>query len=142
MNFSFKAYLWDMDYVDVSYKDFGYKFRSEALHWLVLSEDKKVSVIIVFDLIQRSLAEIFLSDHLTFGKYEDYCLRVMGGCLGVSCLVIGFGLVYFELDLSNFKGNYMGRDNYWVVHLSFKAVTMCYGGKVFEVHIPSSNSYI
>ena len=44
-------------------------------------------MIIAFDLTQRTLMEIPLFDHCTVQKYALYSLRIMGGCLSVSCSV-------------------------------------------------------
>uniref|UniRef100_A0A0R0ISF1 F-box domain-containing protein n=2 Tax=Glycine max TaxID=3847 RepID=A0A0R0ISF1_SOYBN len=76
--------------LNVPYQGIGSKFSigsllNETLHWLVFSKDKWVDVIIAFDLIKRSLSEIALFDHLTKKKYEMFSLRVIGGCLSVSC---------------------------------------------------------
>ncbi|RDX70087.1 F-box/kelch-repeat protein, partial [Mucuna pruriens] len=85
-----------IDYVNVSYDDLCEilgedKFKAGSLfngtlNWLVLSKDYVGPLIIAFDLIQRSFSEIPLLDHLTMGKYL-YCLRAIGGCLGVCCSV-------------------------------------------------------
>ncbi|KAG5016758.1 hypothetical protein JHK85_022894 [Glycine max] len=91
--FSFKTDSWYIVDIFVPYKDLGGKFRAgslfgDILHWLVFSKDKKVPVILAFDLVQRSFSEIPLFDNFAMEKYEvDSLRRVMGGCLSVSCSV-------------------------------------------------------
>ncbi|KAL5177005.1 F-box/kelch-repeat protein [Glycine soja] len=91
--FSFKTDSWYIVDIFVPYKDLGGKFRAgslfgDILHWLVFSKDKKVPVILAFDLVQRSFSEIPLFDNFAMEKYGvDSLRRVMGGCLSVSCSV-------------------------------------------------------
>lgn len=90
--FSFNTHLWGIEDIHVSYANPEDKFRvgsllNESLHWVVFSRDKKVSVILAFDMIQRSFSEIPLLDHFTMGRYEVYSLRVIKGCLSVCFLV-------------------------------------------------------
>ncbi|XP_057447289.1 F-box protein CPR1-like [Lotus japonicus] len=55
---------------------------NEALHWLVISYETKLHVIIVFDLVERSLSEISLPQVLAGElEHKEYCLRVMRECL-------------------------------------------------------------
>ncbi|KAG5001247.1 hypothetical protein JHK87_022319 [Glycine soja] len=51
------------------------------------AKGKEDYAIIAFDLTQRTLTEIPLFDHCTVQKYALYSLRIMGGCLSVSCSV-------------------------------------------------------
>ncbi|KAG4997018.1 hypothetical protein AAZX31_10G111700 [Glycine max] len=98
--FSFKTGNWVLfAEIHVSYKNFYYddlrvgSLLNGALHWMVCYKDRKVPVIIAFDLIQRSLLEIPLLDHLTMKKYEAYSLSVMDGCLSVCYSVRGCGMI-------------------------------------------------
>ncbi|KAG5001243.1 hypothetical protein JHK87_022315 [Glycine soja] len=95
--FSFKTGSWKRDIpVSASYNDLddifsvGDEFKAGSLlngvlHWLVFSKERKVPVIIAFDLIQRSFSEIPLFNHLTTENYHVCRLRVVGGCL---CLMV------------------------------------------------------
>ncbi|WVZ07473.1 hypothetical protein V8G54_020819 [Vigna mungo] len=95
--FSFKIASWNNVLVNVPYSDPGIclavragSLVNETLHWLVLSKEKKVLIILAFDLVQRSFSEISLLDHLST-EYRVCGLRVMGGCLGVCYSVEGSG---------------------------------------------------
>ncbi|XP_020211493.1 F-box/kelch-repeat protein At3g23880 [Cajanus cajan] len=104
--FSFKTESWKTQTIsNVSYEDLddrfnhGDKFKAGllfngALHWLVFSRDRMVPMIIAFDLVQRSLSEIPLIDHMTSEdlEYETYSLWVMRGCLSLCCSVRGYQL--------------------------------------------------
>lgn len=46
-------------------------------------------MIIAFDMIQKSLFEIHLLDHLIIEKYDLYSLRVLEGSLCVCCTIKG-----------------------------------------------------
>ena len=96
MKFSFKIESWKTDTIAndplVRYNVHDKIVRAGsllngALHWFVFSEGKEDYVIIAFDLTQRTLMEIPLFDHCTVQKYALYSLRIMGGCLSVSCSV-------------------------------------------------------
>ncbi|XP_057436179.1 F-box/kelch-repeat protein At3g06240-like [Lotus japonicus] len=75
--------------VNVRYADIDYDSRigsllNEALHWLVISFDTKLQVIIAFDLVERSLSEIPISHDLaTTLNHRQYYLRVMGEYLSL-----------------------------------------------------------
>jgi len=94
--FSFKTASWNIVLVNFPYSDPGNclavragSLFNETLHWLVLSKEKKVVVILAFDLVKRSFSEISLFDHLTAQKYIACGLRVIGGCLCVCYSVEG-----------------------------------------------------
>ncbi|ESW11390.1 hypothetical protein PHAVU_008G026000 [Phaseolus vulgaris] len=95
--FSFKTALYvPSKSISFPYKCMGENFSagalfSGAIHWLVLTEDENVPVIIAFDMIQKSLLDIPLFDHFTMGKYEVHSFGVMGECLSVCCKVQGCG---------------------------------------------------
>ncbi|XP_057422531.1 F-box/kelch-repeat protein At3g06240-like [Lotus japonicus] len=62
-------------------------YLNEALHWLVMSYDTKLEVIIAFDLVQHGLSEIPLSHNLARKlKHKPYYLRVLGECLSLCYL--------------------------------------------------------
>ncbi|CAJ1835301.1 unnamed protein product [Sphenostylis stenocarpa] len=94
--FSFKTASWNNVPVNIPYSDPGNclavragSLFNETLHWLVLSKEKKVPIILAFDLVQRSFSEISLLDHLTMEKRRVCGLRVMGGCLSLCYSVEG-----------------------------------------------------
>ncbi|XP_057436171.1 F-box protein CPR1-like [Lotus japonicus] len=61
-------------------------FLNEALYWLVISVETSNHAIIAFDLVERSLSEIPLSQSLARElKCREYHLRVMGECLNLCC---------------------------------------------------------
>ncbi|XP_057422762.1 uncharacterized protein LOC130716770 [Lotus japonicus] len=82
---------------NVEYVDLGFEFRpglflNEALHWLVKSRVKEVLVVLAFDLVERGLLEIPLSQDLAMELTYDkkiYYLRVLKGCLGLCCSSFG-----------------------------------------------------
>ncbi|KAL2329774.1 hypothetical protein Fmac_017355 [Flemingia macrophylla] len=87
---SFKSDSSDTGDVFVRYVILSDRFRcgvlfNVALHWLVFSKEKRVPVILVFDLIKRGFSEIPLFGCITMEKYEVNSFRVMGGCLSVCC---------------------------------------------------------
>ncbi|TKY65031.1 F-box/kelch-repeat protein [Spatholobus suberectus] len=92
--FSFKTNSWTRLDIDIPYENLDDTFKAGslingALYWLVFPDDEEVPVIIAFDLMQRSLSEIPLSNHLIMEPYQVYSLTVMGGRLGVCCSVQG-----------------------------------------------------
>ncbi|KAK7318644.1 hypothetical protein RJT34_03348 [Clitoria ternatea] len=92
--FSLKTHSWFSlngayaQYMDTGGVEFNSgSFLNEALHWLVVSLDKKAHVILAFDLVRRTLFEIPLPDdivmRLQVGFVQIY-LRVMGECLALT----------------------------------------------------------
>ncbi|KAK7318647.1 hypothetical protein RJT34_03351 [Clitoria ternatea] len=92
--FSFKTNLWfRFDGPCAKYMDVGGQlfctgsFFNGALHWLIISTDNNVHVIVVFDLVERRLSEIALPHDLNMESellFRNMYLRVMGGCLTVT----------------------------------------------------------
>ncbi|XP_057436182.1 F-box protein CPR1-like [Lotus japonicus] len=90
--FSFRANCWSrvegvsFPYVYIHpYSRIG-SLLNDALHWLVISFETQLDVIVAFDLVDRRLSEIPVSDTLA-KKLEDdqYFLRVIGECLSLYC---------------------------------------------------------
>ncbi|XP_057459122.1 F-box/kelch-repeat protein At3g06240-like [Lotus japonicus] len=61
-------------------------FFNQSLHWMVKSKATGLVLVFAFDLIDRSLSEIHLSDDCMklYRDDEHHCyLNVLGGCLGL-----------------------------------------------------------
>ncbi|XP_057423361.1 F-box/kelch-repeat protein At3g06240-like isoform X2 [Lotus japonicus] len=90
--FSMKTNSWfylqgtNVPYIDLDSCEFkAGQFLNQALHWLVISYETEHHVIIAFDLVERSLSEIPLSQVLVKKlENKEYYLQVLGECLSLS----------------------------------------------------------